>query len=135
MTDKNGGSLLQGEDTARGRGSIRERGERVLYGGHVETGILQIRNPVDPTGCVRVQAMNQNDVARLCQRSAIHDFWAQRRHGRCADSVLNDLRVSIGTLFAKFKLLRDSRAPSNRRSAIDHVPELFLDGSKNIGRA
>jgi hypothetical protein len=94
MTHKNGGPLLQGEDTACSRCSIRERGERILYSGHVQTGFLQIRNHVDPTGCVRVQAMNQNDVARLCQRLAFNDFWAQRRYGRCADSVLNDLRVS-----------------------------------------
>jgi hypothetical protein len=44
-------------------------------------------------------------------------------------SVLNDLRVSIGTSVEKSKLLTDSRARFNRRSAIDHVPELFLDGS------
>ena len=88
MTDKNGGSLLQGEDTACSRGSIRERGKRVLHRGHVETGILQIRNHFDPTGCVRVQAMNQNDVARLCQRLAINDFWAERGYGRCAEQCV-----------------------------------------------
>ena len=73
MTHKNGGPLLQGEDTACSRCSIR-----------------------------------QNDVVRLCQRLAFNDFWAQRRYGRCADSVLNDLRVSINTSIANSNLLTDS---------------------------
>jgi hypothetical protein len=56
MTHKNGKPLLQGEDTACSRRSIRKRGERILYGSHVQTEFLQLRNHVDPTGCAMTAA-------------------------------------------------------------------------------
>jgi hypothetical protein len=75
VADQDGGPILQRQD-ATGRGGILgDRHKRILYCRYLQTGSLQVWNNLEPTGSVRVQAVNQDDI--LCGWNLLR--FAERR--------------------------------------------------------